>query len=146
MSFWGKLFNKSSDKWVFIGSNDSIKDYCDSSSVKIFKESSCIEVTINRVSTTKEKQILFESRQSDYISFDETMNMHHSLDSYNLYYDKRQKDWLIKMYIPKSGDILRGGERIIGSYSFPESVDIKPVTVDVLLLNKLLKDYHKNLF
>jgi len=142
MSFWGKLFNKSSDEWVFIGSNDAITDYYDSSSVKIFKESSCIEVTIKRVYTTKGKKILFDSRKSEDVSYEDTMNIHHSLDSYNIYYDKRKKDWLMTMYVSKSGDILKGGGSIMGYDSFPESVDIKPGTVDDMLLNKLLKDYN----
>jgi hypothetical protein len=141
MSFWGKLFKKSSDEWVFIGSNDSITDYYDPTSVKIYKDPpSCITVTCKRVYTNKGKNFLFDFRESQGLSNDNIMNIHHSLTSYNLYYKERKKTILMTTNISKSGEILGGGS-IIGSDSPPED-DINPGTVDDMILNKLIQDYN----
>ncbi len=139
--------NKSSDKWVFIGSNDSITDYYDSTSVKIIKEEPCcITVTCKRVYTTKGKKMLFDYFGTKSVNKDWIKDVHHSLNSYNIYYKERKKQWLMTTYVSKSGEILEGAGSIMG-YDYPRPVPepIIPGTVDDLILNQLIKDYKINI-
>jgi len=146
MSFFGRLFNKSGDKWVFIGSNDCITDYYDSESVKIYKEEPCcITLTCKRVYTAKGKKMLFDYFGKKNVNIDGIINVHHSLNSYNIYYKERTKQWLMTTYVSKSGEILEGGGSIMGcEYPPPRPEPIIPGTVDDLILNKLIKDYKNN--
>jgi hypothetical protein len=133
------MLHGTSDKWVLIGSSDEITDYYDSSSIKLIKEDSCIQVTFKRVYTTKGRKMLLDFGESQNFSNDDVIDIHHSLDSYNIYYDRRKQDWFLSMYVSKSGQVLKGG----GSPdSYQEPVDIKPGTIEELRLNKLIKDYN----
>lgn len=136
MSFLGRLFNKSSDKWVFIGSNDCITGYYDSTSVKMFKESCCVEVTCKRVYTTKGKKMLFDYFETKKVSKDSITDVRHSLNSYNIYYKKRIKQRLMTTYVSKSGEILEGSGSIMGYDSPPTPEPIIPGTVDDLNINQ----------
>lgn len=142
MSFFGRLFNKSSDKWVFIGSNDCIADYYDPTSVKIDKEYYSIKVTCKRVYTTKGKKILFEFREPQGLSNNDINYIDHSLNSYILDYNEMTKTLLMLRYVSKSGKILEVVDYIVDSDSNPEPTDIKPGTVDDMILNKILKEYN----
>jgi hypothetical protein len=140
MSIWGKLFNKSSkkssNKWVFIGSNDFYTDYYDSTSVEI--NSLFFTVTCNRVYTNKAKKRLSDYRETLNISNDMIPDIHHSLYSYDFDYKGRKNILLMAMHVSKSGAVL--GDWILTSLH--EMDDIKPGTADDLILNKILKDYN----
>jgi len=138
--FFGKLFNKSSGKWVLIGSNDSITDYYDPASVNIVDYLSCFEVNCIRVYTTKGKQILFEDLRALNISKDAINDIHHSINSYIIYYERMKKVQVMTLFVSESGQLLLK----VGSDSPPQETDITPGTVDDMILKKLLKDYSIN--
>ena len=69
--FFRNLFNKSIDKWVFIGCNESITDYYDPTSVKILRDLSSIQATCKRVYSAKGKQKLFNYWETRNLSRDE---------------------------------------------------------------------------
>jgi hypothetical protein len=139
-------FLKSSDKWIFIGSNDYIADYYDPGTVKIYKdEPYCITVTCKRVYTTKGKQMLFNHFEKNNLNKDATRDIHHSLNSYNIYYKEKTKQLLMLTYVSNSGEILEGGGSIMGcDYPPPRPEPIIPGTVDDLILKRLTKDYEIN--
>lgn len=133
--------DNSNDEWVFIGNNDSIADYYDSTSVIISKDfPPCITVTCKRVYNDKGKKILFDYRKLQGLNNNEIRDIHHSLNGYNLYYEERKKTLLVTTHVSKSGDILET-INMLESGSIPTIDDIKPGTVDDMILNKIVKDY-----
>lgn len=138
MSFWGKLFNKSSDKWVYILRNDYITDYYDSKSVYIIKEISHIHVWCKRIYTTKGNNLLISQWETQNIRNDKPTDFNFSMNQYIFNYDKMTIQNCRIMYF-KNGQSL---DNIVYPPIYEEWEDIKPGTINDIILTKLLKDYN----
>ncbi len=157
MSFFRKLLNKRSDEWVYIGSNDYTTDYYDPPSVKISRELSSIQVTCQRIYTSKGKKLLCDSWETIILSNDEKDHIDHSYNSYIFDYNDRKISSLTTAYLSRSGELLGGwyyhndelagtvDEKLLKKYFYHPGGfrdNIEPGTVYEVIFNKLIKDYN----
>jgi hypothetical protein len=158
MSFFRKLFSKSSDEWVYIGSDEYITDYYNRTSVKILRELSLIQVDCQRVYTKKGKKILCDSWETLNLNNDEKNDIDHSYTGYMFDYNNRKVSLLSITYVSRSDQVLGGwifqtdeikpgtlDEKVLKKYVYNPSgfnMNIKPGTIYEVIFNKLIKDYN----
>src|SRR5208337_132878 len=163
MSFLGKLFNTSSDEWVYIGSDEYIADYYNLKTIEICKDPQPrITVECKRVYTNKGRKKLFNYWETKYLSNDEINDIHHSYTGYICNYNDRKMAWemtlLVTTYASRSDKIIVGymfqtddikpgtvDDKILDKYVYyPSECNeiIKPGTINEAILNKIIKDYN----
>ncbi len=158
MSFFRKLFSKSSNEWVYIGSDGYITDYYNRTSIKLLKEQSLIQVDCQRVYTKKGKKILCDSWETLNLSNEEKNDIDHSYNGYMFDYINKKVSLLSITYVSRSDQVLGGwifqtdeikpgalDEKVLNKYVYNPSgfnMDIKPGTIYETIFNKLIKDYN----
>jgi hypothetical protein len=124
------------DDWLLIGNNKHYTLYYNPSSVKIDDKNHVIKAIGKRVFTKKGKNEFFNDFKKDNVKEQEYIDLSYSIGLYLLDYKHRKYFFNDITAYSKSGDVLYKDTSIL------KWEDIKPGSLNEILMNKLIKNYN----